>query len=53
VILAALVLAACAPSRPELPHATGAWIHLNPDKWDEDQNDITTAPPESGVVGRP
>jgi hypothetical protein len=44
LILIGLLLAACAPNKPELPHATGAWVHLNPDKYPTDQNDITTAP---------
>lgn len=46
-MLAAVTLSACT-NRPELPHATGPWVHLNGDKYPLDQNDISHAPPESG-----
>jgi len=44
-----LALAACG-GKPELPEPKGAWVHLNGDKYPADPNDITNAPPDSGMV---
>lgn len=48
--LLTITMTACA-NRPELARPAGAWVHLNGDKY-QLQNDISHAPPESGrVVG--
>jgi hypothetical protein len=47
-----VALAGCSMGKPDLPSAKGPWSCLNCDKWAANQNDITTAPPETGVVRR-
>jgi hypothetical protein len=48
-MLVAMLLAACAGTKPELPTPKGQWSCLNCEKQGSTENSITDAPPLSGL----